>query len=86
MYDVSTRIVEPCLYEGVKDALGGFGSFSRLSDVLLPLRSWVRALYRTSDRTWEEFANNLPNLVLCCCSLSRSLNLLYFLYIEAVIQ
>ena len=30
---------------------------SRLSDVLPPLRSWVRALYRTSDRTWEEFVN-----------------------------
>ena len=30
---------------------------SRLSDVLPPLRSWARALYRASDRTWKEFVN-----------------------------
>ena len=36
---------------------------SRLSDVLPPLRSWVRALYRASDRTWEEFVNTLPKVV-----------------------
>ena len=24
---------------------------------LRPLRSWVRALYRTFDRAWEEFVN-----------------------------
>ena len=28
-----------------------------LSDVLPPLRSRVRALYRASDRTWEEFVD-----------------------------
>ena len=32
---------------------------SRLSDVLLPLKSWVRALYRTFDRMSEEFVNAL---------------------------
>ena len=37
--------------------------FSRLSDVLPPLRSWFRALYRTSDRTWEEFVNTLPKVM-----------------------
>ena len=36
---------------------------SRLSDVLPPLRSWVRALYHQSDRTWEEFVNSLPKVV-----------------------
>ena len=36
---------------------------SRLSDVLPPLRSWVRSLYRASDRTWEEFVNTLPKVV-----------------------
>ena len=37
--------------------------FIRLSDVLPPLRSWVRSLYRASDRTWEEFVNTLPKVV-----------------------
>ena len=36
---------------------------SHLSDVLPPLRLCVRALYRTSDRTWEEFVNTLPKVV-----------------------
>ena len=36
---------------------------SRVSDVLPPLRSRVRSLYRTSDRTWEEFVNALPKVV-----------------------
>ena len=36
---------------------------SRLSDVLPPLRSWVRSLYRASDHTWEEFVNTLPKIV-----------------------
>ena len=36
---------------------------SPLSDVLPPLRSQVRSLYRTSDRTWEEFVNALPKVV-----------------------
>ena len=31
----------------------GLPWLSRLSDVLPPLRSQVRTLYRTSDRTWE---------------------------------
>ena len=41
----------------------GLRWLSRLSDVLPPLRSWVRALYRTSDRPWEEFVNTLPKVV-----------------------
>ena len=36
---------------------------SRVSDVLPPLSSQVRCLYRTSDRTWEEFVNALPKVV-----------------------
>ena len=32
-------------------------------DGLPPLRSWVRALYRTSDRMWEEFVNTQPKVV-----------------------
>ena len=51
-------------------ACGGCGSTtlgvrrdSGLSDVLPPLRSWVRVLYRISDRTWEEFVNTLPKVV-----------------------
>ena len=38
-------------------------NFTRVSDVLSPLRSWVRALYRASDRTWEEFVNTLLKVV-----------------------
>ena len=30
---------------------------SGLSDVRPPLKSWIRAFYRTTDRTWEEFVN-----------------------------
>ena len=41
----------------------GLRWLSRLSDVLPPLRSWVRSLYRASDRTWEEFVNTLPKVV-----------------------
>ena len=41
----------------------GLRWLSRLSDVLPPLRSRVRALYRSSDRTWEEFVNTLPKVV-----------------------
>ena len=37
--------------------------YSRLSDVLPPLRSWVRAFGRASDRMWEEFGNTLPKVV-----------------------
>ena len=49
---------------GHKKTCSGFRWLSRLSDVLPPLRSWVRALYRrTSDRTWEEFVNTLPKFV-----------------------
>ena len=36
---------------------------SRVSDVLPPLSSRIRCLYRTSDRTWEEFVNALPKVV-----------------------
>ena len=44
--------------------ISGFvGWLSRISDVLPPLRSWVRAQYRTSDRMWEEFVNTLPKVV-----------------------
>ena len=35
----------------------------RLSDVIPPLRSWVRALCWASDRTLEEFVNTLPKVV-----------------------
>ena len=38
----------------------GLRWLSHVSDVLPPPRSCVRALYRTSDRTWEEFVNTLP--------------------------
>ena len=41
----------------------GLRWLSRLSDVLPPLRSWVRSLYRASDHTWEEFVNTLPKVV-----------------------
>ena len=41
----------------------GLRWLSRVSDVLPPLRSRVRSLYRTSDRTWEEFVNALPKVV-----------------------
>ena len=41
----------------------GLQWLSRLSDRLPPLRPRVRALYRTSDRTWEEFVNTLPKVV-----------------------
>ena len=37
----------------------GLRRLSHLSDVLLTLRPWVRALYRTSDRTWEENSSTL---------------------------
>ena len=47
----------------VKGKICGDLWFSRVSDVLPPLRSRVRALYRTSDRTWEEFVNALPKVV-----------------------
>ena len=40
----------------------GLWWLSRLSDILPPLRSWVRALYRTFDHTWEEFVNTLPKV------------------------
>ena len=36
---------------------------SRLSERLPPLRSWFRALYRRSDRAWEEFVKTLLNVV-----------------------
>ena len=36
---------------------------SSKSDILAPLRTWVRVLYRACDRTWEEFVNTLPKVV-----------------------
>ena len=41
----------------------GLRWLSRQSDVLPPLRSWVRSLYRASHRTWEEFVNTQPKVV-----------------------
>ena len=47
----------------VKSPSEGLRWLSRLSDVLPPLRSRVRALYRIFDRTWEEFFNTSPKVV-----------------------
>ena len=44
-------------------SMDGLRWLSRLSEVLPPLRSWVRALYRTADCAREEFVNTLPKVV-----------------------
>ena len=57
-------IVGPCGHEyGFYPLNGGTSWLSRLSEVLPPLRSWVRALYRTADCAREEFVNTLPKIV-----------------------
>ena len=45
---------------------GGLRWLSCLNDGRPPRMSRFRALYRTSDGTWEEFVNTLPKVVVFC--------------------